>query len=69
MSKIDSTVYRAVYDVDEACNMEEFGRRKLNTYKQATGYGYFEFTRPECLETHKNVIVVDKVSIQLIIVS
>ena len=71
MTKIDSAVYRCIYDVNELCNMENFGRRQLSTYKQANGYGYFEFTSQEELETDVNVIVVDKVSnpiIQKIIV-
>ena len=62
MDKIDSTVYRRVYDVSEHCNMELFARSLLSTYKQAQGFGYFEFKRSEDLETHKNVIVMDKVS-------
>ena len=62
MDKIDNSVYRKLYNVSEHCNMELFARSLLSTYKQAQGFGYFEFTAPEDLETHKNVIVMDKVS-------
>ena len=62
MTKIDSAVFRSVYRVRKTCNMEEFGRLHWSTYKQANGYGYFEFIGPEELETDVNVIVMDKVS-------
>ena len=62
MTKIDSAVYRCMYLVNESCNMEEFGRLHLGAYKQANGYGYFEFSSEEELETDVNVIVMDKVS-------
>ena len=55
------TAYNKVYSVSNKCTMEDFGRQHITGYKQANGYGYFEFTQPEDLETHKNVIVMDKV--------
>jgi hypothetical protein len=42
--------------------MEEFARDHISTYRQVNGFGYFEFKTPEYLETHKNVLVMDKVS-------
>ena len=61
MEKIDSAVYSQVCSVSNECTMEDFGRQHIIGYKQANGYGYFEFTQLEVLETHENVIVMDKV--------
>ena len=61
MDMIGYSVHRAVYVVDEQCNMEEFGRCYNPVFKAELGYGYFEFTEMEYLKPHKNVIVMNKV--------
>lgn len=53
--------YNEVYAIQKQCNMNEFGRRHIPGYNSELGYGYYEFTEPEYLKTHKNVIVMDEV--------
>ena len=64
MDRIGYSVHRAVYPVDNQCNMEEFERRYNPVFKAELGYGYFEFAQREYLKAHKNVIVMDKVHIK-----
>ena len=53
--------YYAIYDVHENCNMESFGSHEIPGFTTKRGYGYYEFTEPEYIKPHRNVILKDKV--------
>ena len=52
-----------VFDVPHACIESEFIKQKIPGYSvDWIRYGYFEFTKPECIQPNQNIIVVKKES-------
>ena len=52
-----------VYHVDseKEINMADFGRRKIWCYNHGSGYGYFQFTKPEFISQNGKVLLRKKV--------
>ena len=64
MNRIDA--HHSIYEIPEDCDdtVENYGKWHIPGFRSESGYGYFEFTKPEYLKPHKNVILMDKVHTQ-----
>ena len=64
MTRLRTDTHYSIYEVREDCDdtVESFGRRHIPGFKSGSGYGYFEFTKPEYMKLNKNVILMDKVN-------
>ena len=62
MNRIDT--FYSIYEVPEDCDdtLLSFGRKHIPGFRSESGYGYFEFTKPEYLKFNKNVILMNKVN-------
>ena len=62
MNRIDA--HYSIHEIPEHCDdtLESYGKRHVPGFRSESGYGYFEFTEPEYLKPHKNVILMDKVN-------
>jgi hypothetical protein len=55
---ITNTAFWKIYNVTEECNELQFLMEKISGYQMEwRQYGYFEFTKPECIKSHQRVIV------------
>ena len=62
MDRIDT--HYSIYEVPGDCDdtVQSFGRKHIPGFKSESGYGYFEFTKPEHLKLNKNVILMNMVN-------